>query len=273
MEVKNQFIKTKKLLEEYTNYEAPLSYEEWLDVADDLKAGVLFVQFFDQIYLAWNKAKSFYVVDDDGVSEMMKYLMKNVPIIVADKKRFKASYIYRVAYNCLYCVSRDIKRDRDAYEYNTPQYAMSANGDEYDILSTIGRQVDYLAELDVQELWKFLDSLSPKAKNLVENILRKGKVPEKMSEERKEILDILKCNLDSYRWLLDGDDEVDYMQFASVINMDDKVSSAVVIMPDGEKAVYYGEKDKDIEFFGAKKDYHIPFSIARYLRVVDVVTY
>ena len=89
----NAFSETRNLFITSTGYTRPLSYDEWNMVPSEHKAAVLFVQFYDEITLAWYKTKSFFVVEEDGVSTMLQYLMKNVPINENDSKRFKPSYI------------------------------------------------------------------------------------------------------------------------------------------------------------------------------------
>ena len=68
------------------------------------------------------------------------------------------------------------------------------------------------------------------------------------------------------------------MRFSSVVNNDDCVESAVVEMQNGDLAVYYGEK-KELNnteyyvFFGATRDYFVPFDTAIDLKVLDVQLY
>ena len=78
----NQFRETRKLYINYLQYTKPLSYVEWVALPEDHKAAALFVQYFDQIELAWYKAKSFFTSEEDGVYTVMQYLMKNVDKII-----------------------------------------------------------------------------------------------------------------------------------------------------------------------------------------------
>lgn len=102
----NQFIETKNMFENAIGVKYPLTYEGWLAVRDELKAAALYVQFFDEITLAWSKAKSNFTSDEDGVSTVMQYLIKNVPIVMNEPKKYNPKYIYRVAYNCMGCLRR-----------------------------------------------------------------------------------------------------------------------------------------------------------------------
>ena len=89
----NQFKETKTMFENTIPVNFPISYEVWISLKDDIKAAALYVNFYDQITLAWQKAKSDFTSDEDGVSTLMQYLIKNVPIIVNDEKKYKPSYI------------------------------------------------------------------------------------------------------------------------------------------------------------------------------------
>ena len=110
------FYETRSMFMDLLGYEEPLSYDEWLEVSSDYKAAVLYVQFFEQITLAWYKCRSFYAVEEDGVSTVLQYLNKNVPILEKEPKRFTPGYIYKVAYNCMYCICHDIQRDKLRWE-------------------------------------------------------------------------------------------------------------------------------------------------------------
>ena len=152
----NAFAETRKNFIAGTRYVRPLSYEEWMDIPQANKAAVLFVQFYEQITLAWYKTKSFFVEEEDGVSTMLQYLIKNVPIIENDPKRFKSSYIYKVAYNCLYCISHDIKRDIERYEKEVSNIASCTDG-EVDLFDTVAsNQASAEVILDRQEFWALI---------------------------------------------------------------------------------------------------------------------
>lgn len=59
-------------------YVRPLSYEEWIQLPDEYKAGAIYVQFFDQICLAYSKVKTNAAIEEECVSEVLAYIMKNV---------------------------------------------------------------------------------------------------------------------------------------------------------------------------------------------------
>lgn len=182
--MKNAFYETRNLFRSYTGYTRPLSYNDWLLVADSDKAAVLFVQFFDEITLAWNKTKSFYALEEDAVSTVLQYLSKNVPILVNDSKRFTSAYIYRVAYNCLYCISHDIKRDRERYENETSNIVICGE-DVYDLFDTVMCNDD---EVDVRairsEFWRVIETMGPETEKVINHILN-GESLGKVSKRNK----------------------------------------------------------------------------------------
>lgn len=166
----NAFSETKKLFMESTGYTRPVSYAEWILIPQEHKAAVLFVQFYDEITLAWYKTKSFFVLEEDGVSTMLQYLIKNVPIIENDPKRFKPSYIYRVAYNCLYCISHDIKRDIERYEKEVSNIVMSGE-DQLDLFDTVVANTDIYEELRRKEFWAVIENMGVKTQKVVNHLL------------------------------------------------------------------------------------------------------
>ena len=182
--MKNAFYETRNLFRSYTGYTRPLSYNDWLLVADSDKAAVLYVQFFDEITLAWNKTKSFYALEEDAVSTVLQYLSKNVPILVNDPKRFTSAYIYRVAYNCLYCISHDIKRDRERYENETSNIVICGE-DVHDLFDTVMCNDD---EVDVRavrsEFWRVIETMGPETEKVINHILN-GESLGKVSKRNK----------------------------------------------------------------------------------------
>lgn len=114
----NEFTETRKLFLTLLNYDStkPLNYDQWLAIPDDQKSAALYLNFYEQITLAWENTKSFYTPTSDGVSCVLQYLEKNVSRIKAEPKKYTARYIYRVAFNCLYCECHDKLCTRRVYE-------------------------------------------------------------------------------------------------------------------------------------------------------------
>lgn len=163
--MKNEFATTKDLFASYTNFTRPLSYGEWCNLPHDHKAAVLYCQFYEQITLAWFKLASVYSVEADGVAEVLQYLEKNVPVIIKDSKRFTPSYIYKVVYNCLYCLCRDPNKYKQAYENETSNIQSGNEGHEFDLFDTVGVDEDFSRrdkDAARDAIWKAIEKLGSK---------------------------------------------------------------------------------------------------------------
>ena len=170
------FYTTRNFYRDYINYENPLSYDEWLAIADDNKAAVLYVQFYDQITLAWQKVKSFYTLEEDGVSTMMDYLIKNVELIKADKKRFSPRYIYRVAFNCLYCICHDLLRPRQTFE-NECSNLISCGEDTLDLFDLAAANDDddisitLMSSKEDENFWKLFEDTDVDTQTVISRLI------------------------------------------------------------------------------------------------------
>lgn len=184
----NAFAETRNLFIQYTSYIKPLSVEEWSAAPQSQKAALLFVQFYDEITLAWHKAKSFYTDEEDGVSIVCQYLEKNIAKISADPKRFTSAYIYKVAYNCMYCICHDIKKDRERWE-NEVSNIVPAGEDELDLFDTIiGQSAEESFEkLEFSsEFWSIIEAEGLKAEKVVNYLLSKDAKDLKKVDKRSK---------------------------------------------------------------------------------------
>lgn len=185
----NTFYETKKLFTDYIQYTKPLSYVQWLSLNDDHKAAALYVQFFNEIVLAWNKAKSYDGDDEEAVETVLQYLIKNVEIIKKNPDRFKASYIYRVAYNCLYCICHDRKCDKDRREFEIHAIQYSSDGEEFNLLDAFTRNNDTIEyAMDRDSFWSIIENLDVDSKALVEAIMKNGGLPADLGAETQHIV-------------------------------------------------------------------------------------
>ena len=177
----NQFYQARVRFREFSGYTSPLSYDEWMSAPDACKAAILYVQFYDQITLAWMKTKSVYSDINDGVSEVLQYLNKNVEKIKNDGKRFTPNYIYKISYNCLYCLCRDPNRYRRAYD-NECSNVVSYGEDELNLFDTIVEDDDVRDDkFDVEgsraklynatKMWDIVEDMGQKAKYVVAKLL------------------------------------------------------------------------------------------------------
>ena len=167
------FSDTKRNFAEFVNYQGPLSFEEWCNLNQDQKAALLFVQFYNEITLAWAKATNGYefITGEEGVSTMCQYITKNIPIIEKYPKRFSAANMYRVAYNCLYCICHDRKCDKERFENETSAIIVK-DGDEYNLLDTMadknGTPEDAINKANFEkEFWAVIRSIGDEAEKVL----------------------------------------------------------------------------------------------------------
>ena len=193
------FFDTKRSFATYVNYTEPMSYDEWMEIPSDHKAAALFVQYFNQILLAWDRATTYHTFwgdDEEAVETTIQYLMKNVPIIENDKKRFSPKYIYRVVYNALYCIVHDRASDKARREREISIHQVSASGDEYCLLDSIcDTHQDVDLTINKSDFWKLIESCDEGTRELLDRILSSGKVPARMSCENEARLEVIKSAL------------------------------------------------------------------------------
>lgn len=106
-----EFKETYKLFKSALDSATDADYTEargWLQLSNELKAPALYIAFYSEIVLAWNKIHDMYPWVDEctAVSTLLQYLMKNVNIIKAHPQRFKPQYIYTVTYKCMYSLGQ-----------------------------------------------------------------------------------------------------------------------------------------------------------------------
>ena len=183
------------MFRDYLDYDRPLTYNEWMNRPEADKAAALYVQFYDQIQLAWYKAKSFYAIEEDGVSTMMQYLIKNVPVIIKDEKRFTPRYIYRVAYNCLYCICHDIKVDKDRWELESRNITSNSDEEEVDVFNFIPSNFDIQRMMNEEKFWKAIMSQDEDTITYVDCVINHTRFPAGMKARSPEIIAKLKVVL------------------------------------------------------------------------------
>lgn len=134
----NQFKETLNLFKPALEGESYDSYWEWMLIPDKLKAAALYIQFYDQITLAWAKTMKPFIEEETAISTLMQYLIKNVDIIKENRKRYTPNYIYKIAFNAFYPLGR-IKRDienwshrRSCYDVDSENERLHNEFDEYD---------------------------------------------------------------------------------------------------------------------------------------------
>lgn len=158
-------------------YNNDLPYRCWNSKPQDTKACYLYINFFQQIQFAWYKAGFSYVDECEAVSIVLQYLLKNVPKIENNSKRYSNSYIYQVAFNCIRSLHWR-KRDRNRNEYEVSS-VLQSDGEEFDILAiSTGDQVeDYNTpqfEYDAKDLFDVVASMGCEYDKLAHSFICDG---------------------------------------------------------------------------------------------------
>lgn len=170
------FYETKQMFIEATQYKKPLTFEEWCETPDTLKSAVLFIQFYNEICGAWEKANAFdFIPGEDGVSTTLQYLEKNVSIILNKPERFKPAYIRTVAYNCQYCICHDLKSVKDRWENEMSNIAVY-DDTEVDLFEQCvdheGTLLDTVFEsASSSEIWSILETASLNAQKVARYLI------------------------------------------------------------------------------------------------------
>lgn len=180
----DQFKETLNRFRDFINYTREFSYEEWVGLGTtDRQVAALYCQFYDQITLAWYKAKADFVPDEEGVSCVLQYLLKNVPIIVEHEDRFTPSYVYRISYNCMDClrfVQRDINRSKSEMT-NITYY----DGEELDLCDLFPHKDLSYEDRKTRELfWAIIKDMGQETEKVV-NYLLNGESLRRVSKKSK----------------------------------------------------------------------------------------
>lgn len=277
--MKNTFEETKTMFQgalmPYVFPDQEITYDDWIGIPDGLKAAALYVNFYSNIMLAWFHAKANFTSDDDGVSTVMQYLQKNVDKIREHKERYKSSYIYKIAYNCLGCLRRNVKT-KFWYENSVSQYQLDDDhvADVFDWIIDES-ELDTLNACLTKELWNVISSQNDCIQVILEALINNARIPAKYSKQKDPTIRKMQALLKKFRQLY-ADNE--HLTFEDVFEQNDKVDSAIVEMPDGNKAVYFGEiihhfGKPYVVFFGANQDYTVALEDANFYKVLDVQTY
>lgn len=202
-----EFKKTYKLFKSALDSVTDADYTEvrgWLQLSDELKATALYVAFYPEIAMAWNKIYSMYPWVDEctAVSTLLQYLMKNVSIIKEHPQRFKPQYIYTVAYKCMYSLGHvnDVRR----WYQNRASTLEKIRDDEPidDIMECSDNKPRYIERLidtrsvedfvAAKQVWDYVDAMAKRdpVYETVRDILLSGKKPRKMYE-RKRVKEVI----------------------------------------------------------------------------------
>lgn len=212
----DQFKEAFNRFRDFSGYMEPMSWDQWSSLKDpDTMVAVLYCQFYNEITLAWYKARAEFVPDEDGLSCVLQYLIKNVPILQNDKNKFTPAYIYRVAYNCMDCL-RYVQRDINRHN-NEMTNLVILEGEELDLCDLVPhRDEEFEDHEDRVNFWGLIKSMGPEVEKVV-NFLVNGESLRRVSkrsqcygvdpltdvsvneDQMKEIIEMLKVRLAGFK--------------------------------------------------------------------------
>lgn len=165
------FYETYKLFRSQLGSDGNISFKRWRRMPDDLKGAALYVQFYNEVTLAWSKTRSKWAVEETSVEEVLQYLTKNVDKILEDPKRYNPRYVYRVCYNALFCVNVDKKGAYKFFENEIPESFEVGESGELSWFDLVGTSEDAEAISSFESLQGFLESLEEKYQVYIEYML------------------------------------------------------------------------------------------------------
>ena len=282
----SEFAKTKKLFEEATpDIRYPLTYKEWKNLPDDLKPSALFVTFYKPILGVVLKMDNIKLSEPDKITSIMHRFIKVIKYIENNPNMYKSSTICEWVKQAFTEYSRcrgEAKKIGMSKTISNINICEKTN-EEIDIYETIpfNDDSDLLITKALAETRAILLKLSTSQdKDLLKALsilLSDGekKVPTNFRRKYPMILAKLRKLLAepaSYYY----DIHIDCDTFQDVINNEDIIASATVILSDGTEAVYYGEKDITgnnaikYKFISKKGVHHVCFTKVLNLKVIDV---
>ena len=159
------FRATYRMFKNYLDYTKPYTFEEWNNLPSDLKVSALFVQFYQEIELVWNKYKQTFSDESDGVEIVLQYLNKNVPIIERNSNRFTQAYMYKVCSNCIKAITirADGNRYRTIYDNEVSNIQTTNSGEEVDLIDRHDKFINTLIKENMtdercREFWDIIES-------------------------------------------------------------------------------------------------------------------
>ena len=215
----SQFVQTRKMFRSYlSGYSKHPTFEEWDNADDDDKAALLYVTFYQEVTLAWYSSVIskgvVYISQEDGVSTVLQYLMKNVDKIAEDPKRYSAEYIYTVCKNCLLKLwqTRTTEMHRcnvevsHEVEIETAGTVLGRNfkeGSMIDYWDLVPSEDDDLETQQVKEaIWNIIRHMGPKTEKVVNHLINPDdtlrKVSTKSSERATDRLADVSVSQDEY---------------------------------------------------------------------------
>ena len=259
----------------------PIAYSDWMQLPKEMKAPALFVSFFDTITFAVLKFQSVAISEEDIISAInYNLVVRIVPTIEGHPKKYTNAYIRKSINNTILDYER-IQSDKDHRDNDVSNIQYNENNQEIDLFEMLYNNDtnDDFKEHALDNVYRLItgrtDNLDGDIRAVVNAIIKSKKIPKNVKSKLPVIYKLLRKALAEPASYF-SDIHLDCKTFEDVINCEDLIDSAVVLMCDGTKAVYLGEKIIkrigviDYVFMGATRDYIVPNTVARGLTVVSV---
>ncbi|MBP5433751.1 hypothetical protein [Ruminococcus sp.] len=242
----NDFAETKRRFEAVTpDVEYPLSYAEWVKLPEKYKASALFVTFYPQIVSAAGRIPYGIISDMDLISSVEMVFLQKLEYIEADPKRYTPAYIYTMVYNAMLTTLR-VNYQRTVFDQDFPYEIPSAKDpthvvdireltpDNYDpVLSAAEEAIgEKMLEIEISN-----KDLRVAMRYAMGNQKKLGKA---YKYKYPALLAQLRSIFKEYRYVYNI--RLDCDTFTDVINNEELIEYAVVLLPNGEKGVYEGIK-------------------------------
>ena len=184
-------------------------------IPHNLKAAALYVNFYQEITLAWKKYQLPHIEEETAVSTVIQYLIKNVDIIENDKRRYTPNYIYQLAKNAIYPLGR-IQCNIEYYRRRCSWYD---SDDAIFTLWTLGdmgdnnfepwcseKVVDNTDVLDQviergysDAFWEVVRNLNDEESDLIDRIVNGRTIGKRLKQREPEILATLRIKFEKFQ--------------------------------------------------------------------------
>lgn len=262
----------------------PIAYSDWMQLPKEMKAPALFVSFFDSITYTVHKFQSVAISEEDIISAInYNLVVRIVPTIEGHPIKYTHAYIRKAIDTTIMDYER-IQSDKDhrANDVSNIQYD-ERNDEEVDLFDKIcdDKTNDVFKQHALNVVQRLItgraDKLDEDIRTVVNATINSKSIPKNVKSKLPAIYKLLREALAEPASYF-TDIHLDCKTFEDIINCEDLIESAVILMCDGTKAVYFGEKIIkrkgviDYVFMGATRDYIVPNKVARGLTVVSVET-
>jgi len=182
----NAFQEARKCFREGTQFTKDLSYNEWSQKPVDHQAAILFVQFYNQITMAWYKASERYpfIDEEDALSIAMQYLQKQVERNLMTEEKFTPGYIYTVSWNAISGLGWT-QRDQNRYANEVSEVVETSEG-QVSLYDTVidSQSGDFDTLLQDREMMNLIANMGEKTQKVL-NYLLNGESLKKVSKRSK----------------------------------------------------------------------------------------